>query len=252
MILSEDIRAHRHWFLNLIEQPEFGTFADLGCGNGSDLLTLASRLYHPKNRFIGLDLSDTRISEVTTICKDHRVEFRQANLENHLPLDSREFDAVYSNNLLECLDNPIDFIQEIGRILKPNGQLVIAHWDWDSQVFYGSNKSLIRYLVHAFADWKQVWMKQADGWMGRRLWGLFNQTRLFEGNIHARVLTNTIYAKPWYGYERAQDFQALIKAGLATTEQVSLFIKEQEKLAETGQYFYSITSYVFVGRLRTI
>ena len=35
---------------------------DLGCGSGADLLTLAKRARHPKNRFVGLDSSEKGIA----------------------------------------------------------------------------------------------------------------------------------------------------------------------------------------------
>ena len=178
------------------------------------------------------------------------MEFRQARLEVQFPLGDHEFDVAYSSNLLECLADPAAFAREVGRILKPGGTVVIGHWDWDSQVYGGSDKALVRRLVHAFADWKQAWMDYADGWMGRRLWGIFNQTGLFDGTPHARVLTNTIYSEPWYGHERANDFRSLVKRNLASADDVATFMAEQEVLATAGRYFYSITGYAFVGRRR--
>jgi hypothetical protein len=142
------------------------------------------------------------------------------------------------------------FAREVARILKPGGWAVIAHWDWDSQLFDASDKPLVRRLVHAFADWQQAWMDYSDGWMGRRLWGTFAATGLFEGTLHARVLTNTVYAPPWYGHARAQDFRALVKRGLATEQDYHWFIGEQEALSTQGRYFYSLTGFAYVGQLR--
>jgi hypothetical protein len=105
-------------------------------------------------------------------------------------------------------------------------------------------------LIHAFADRKQPWMDHADGWMGRRLWGIFNQSGLFDGTPHARVLTNTIYAEPWYGHDRAKDLRSLVKRNLATADDVATFMAEQQVLAAAGRSFYSITGYAFVGRRR--
>jgi len=250
VILSPDVLAHRDWLLSLAVLPEPGAIVDLGCGIGADLLSLATRSNHPKHRYIGIDASERSIAEASALSHDPRVEFNQAHLGERLPFGDREFDVVYSSNLLECLADPIAFATEVGRILKPAGIAIIGHWDWDSQVFDSSDKALVRRLVHAFADWKQPWMDHADGWMGRRLWGVFNRTGLFEGTTQARVLTNTIYQEPWYGHERAKDFHSLVKRGLATAEDVALFTAEQESLAATGRYFYSITGYAFVSRRR--
>ena len=250
MILSEDVVEHRDWLLGLATLPERGAFLDLGCGNGADLIALAKRSAHGEQRFVGLDASEKSISEAVVQTKDPWIQFRQERLEGRLPVSDQAYDLVYSSNLLECLADPELFAGEVGRILKPGGFAVINHWDWDSQVYDGNDKGVVRRLVHAFADWQQAWMDHAEGWMGRRLWGIFNGTGLFEGVVHARALTNTVYAEPLYGHARAQDFTRLPKRGLATAEDVAQFIATQEALAKAGKYFYSVTSFAFVGRRR--
>jgi hypothetical protein len=93
-------------------------------------------------------------------------------------------------------------------------------------------------------------MAHAHGWMGRRLWGTLNASGLFDGVVHARVLTNTIFSAPWYGYARAQDFRALVSRGLASAEDYEQFIAEQESLNTQGRYFYSLTGFAYVGARR--
>jgi hypothetical protein len=124
---------------------------------------------------------------------------------------------------------------------------VIAHWDWDSQLFDATDKARLRRIVQAFSDWQQPWMDHADGWMGRRLSGIFGATRLFDGAAHSRVLTNTVFAAPWYGHGRAQDFSALVKHALVSAEDYAGFLEEQVSLQAQGRYFYSITGFAYVG-----
>lgn len=52
-------------------------------------------------------------------------------------------------------------MREAVRVLRRGGQLVVGHWDWDSQLFDGSDWALVRRLVHASADWQQAWMAHA-------------------------------------------------------------------------------------------
>jgi hypothetical protein len=92
--------------------------------------------------------------------------------------------------------------------------VVVGHWDWESQLFDGSDKARVRRLVAAYADWQQAWMAHADGWMGRRLWGVFNATRAFDGSIEVRVLMNTEFDAPFFGYENAHAMRGLAKRGL--------------------------------------
>jgi SAM-dependent methyltransferase len=246
-----DLRAHRDWLLSFVDLPEGGTLVDLGSGSGDDLLALAARHTDPRARFIGIDASEEGIAAATARAGgDPRISFVRHRLERHVPLPDASVDAVYSHNLLECLGDGAAFAREVGRILRPGGVTVIAHWDFDSQLIDGTDKAAVRRLVHAFADWQQPWMEHADGWMGRRLWGTLAPTGLFDGAVHARVLTNTVYAPPWYGHARVQEFASLARRGLASEADVRRVVGDVEVLSREGRYFYSITCYAFVGRRR--
>lgn len=250
--LPDDVRRHRDWVLSFIPLSEPLALVDLGCGDGADLLTLAARCMHPETRLVGLDASENSVQRAKARAGgDPRVEIRHHRLGGPLPFDDATYDVVYSSNLLECLGDRTAFVREVARILRPGKTVVVAHWDWDSQLFDGTDKALVRRLVHAFADWQQDWMDNADGWMGRRLWGLFNATGLFDGEVHARVLTNTSYAPLSYGHARAQDFRGLVERGMVAPEDYERFIGDQEMLDAQGAYFYSITGYVYVGRRAT-
>jgi SAM-dependent methyltransferase len=246
--VSPDRAAHRTWLAALTEVPDGGTIVDLGCGRGEDLLLLAGR--HPKaSRLVGVDASEASLAAAAEgTASDPRLSFQRAPLDGRLPFDDASVDLAYSHNLLECLPDPDAFAREVARVLRPGGQVVVAHWDWDSQLFDGSDKPLVRRLVGAFADWQQAWMAHADGWMGRRLWGVFNATGCFAGGVHARVLTNTAFEPPWVGYENAQALRSLVKRGLATREDVDQLLHEQAELHARRQYFYSLTGYAYVGR----
>jgi SAM-dependent methyltransferase len=247
--LPEDVRQHRDWLLSFVPISEPIAFVDLGCGSGDDLLTVAARSPFPDTRLVGVDAAKKSVQTATTrAIDDPRIEIKQLRLGEHLPFDDASFDVVYSSNLLECLGDKRAFAREVARILRPGQVVITAHWDWDSQQFDGTDKTLVRRLVHAFADWQQDWMEHADGWMGRRLWGMFNSVGLFDGVVYARVLTNTTYASPYFGHARAQDFHNLVERGVVTSEDHRRFIADQELLSSQGRYFYSITGYVYVGR----
>ena len=249
--LGADVLAHRDWLLSLLDAPAAGVVVDLGCGAGHDLLALAERRPRRDARFLGLDASARAIAAAAGAARqarDARVAFACADLGAGLPLADASVDAVYSHNLVECLPDAEAFAREVGRVLRPGGVAVIAHWDFDSQAFDASDRALARRLLHAFADWRQPWMAHADGWMGRRLWGALAPTGLFDGAVHARTLTNTAYASPWYGHARAQDLRSLVRHGLADADDVARFLADLEARARAGRYCYAITGYAFVGR----
>jgi SAM-dependent methyltransferase len=247
--LHEDTLQHRAWLLSWIEVPADGVVVDLGCGAGEDMLALATRFSNVPVSLIGLDSSAQSVSAAQAEAgDDRRLRFQEHYMRDPLPFGNASADVVYLSNLLECLPDPAALVREIARILRPDGQLVIGHWDWDSQVFDGAEKPLVRGLVHAFAGWQQGWMEHVDGWMGRRLWGIINSSGHFAGSVQARVLINTHYSAPWFGFTNAQAFRSLVKRGLASAEDVEKFEQEQIALDQQGRYFYSITGYAYIGK----
>jgi SAM-dependent methyltransferase len=240
-----DIVRHREWLTSLVKWPATGAVVDLGCGSGDDLVALASRAPAGEVRLLGVDRD---IIEAQECPHPPNVTFERGDLTTGLPWPDQSFDIVFSHNYLECVSDVPSFVNDVARVLRPGGQVVFGHWDWDTQTFNDSDKDRVRRLVHAFADWQQPRMDHADGWMGRRLWGAFESTGLFQGVVHARTMINTEYAPPWYGHARAQDFRALVKRNLATAEDVDGFLAEQETLATARRYCYSITGYAYVGR----
>jgi SAM-dependent methyltransferase len=246
--VSPDTKAHRDWLLSFLPVHNATSIIDLGCGLGHDLIALAQAHPDIDARFIGLDSSEESIGTALAQSRDDpRLSFVCHDLKRPLPFEPKSLDAVFTHNTLECLPDPVQCAREIARILRPGGTVVAAHWDWDSQMFDGSDKARIRLLVHAFADWQQPWMEHSDGWMGRRLWGTFAQTGCFHGSMDARTLINTAYETPWYGHARAQDLSALASRSLVSADDVDGFFHEQATLYAQGRYFYCITGLAYVG-----
>lgn len=247
-----DRAAHRAWLVSLAAPLERGLVVDLGCGRGEELRLLTGRHAGPDVRLVGVDVAPAAIETAAAACAaDPRIALRCAPLDGRLPFDDASVDVVHSHNLLECFPDPDHFAREVARILRPGGQVVIGHWDWDSQLFDGPDRALVRRLVAAYADWQQGWMAHADGWMGRRLWGVFHASGSFDGEVQARVLTNTVFAPPWFGHENAHAFGALVRRGLATAEDHAHFLAQQGELAAAGRYCYAITGFAYVGRRRS-
>lgn len=243
-----DIDLHREWLLSLVELPPGGAVLDLGCGKGGDLLTLAARTSNPSARFLGVDASADNVAAARTSSSDSRVEFASAKVGPHLDFDDQTFDVLLTQEMLECVPDLVAFVPELARVLRPGGQLVASHYDWDTQIFNGSNRDRTRRLVRAWAEMKQSWMDNSDPWLGRRLWGYLQGSGLFKGDVQVRVMTNTEFAEPWHGYRMAHWFAGLVKRGQVQASDYDEFLTDLKELAINGQYFWSVNRYVYVGR----
>ena len=245
---SESVGAHREWLLSFVPQVERLTFLDLGCGAGPDLIELAARRPDPISRFVGVDSSPDAVAAARAAASgEGRVELVQADIDQGLPFADSVFDCAYSHNLIECLRDPAAHVAELARVLRPGGTVILAHWDWDTQLFDGSDRALVRRLVQGYADRRQEWMAGVDPWLGRRLWGICNTSGAFRGEVVSRTLIETSFSPGLYGYDRAQDFRELVGDGVVTPEECEGFFAEQRELDAEGRYFYAVTGFAYVG-----
>ena len=90
-------------------------------------------------------------------------------------------------------------------------------------------------------------MSVSDGWMGRRMAGFFRNHENISGEVIPLVLVNENYTPGLYGYDRIKDFETMAEEGLISEEDLASFQKDLEKTISGGNYFYSVTMYVFNG-----
>ena len=244
-------------FLNASLAPQRGeSILDLGCGTGEELQQILE--LRRGTRVVGMDSSEKMLrgarARLSRYVNRGTAKLVAGDAGERLPFPSSSFNAVFSAELMECLPTAkqSQLLREIWRLLKPGGRVLVEHTDWDTQVWNASDRTLERKLVHAFCDWTQGWMETSDGWMGRRLVGLFRQSKLFTGlQVSAYILINDRYKPGTYGYARSQDFLTLARK----TKSIRLvdarrFIRDLERHERARSYFYSVTRYVVVAKAR--
>ncbi|MEE9494792.1 MAG: class I SAM-dependent methyltransferase [Gammaproteobacteria bacterium] len=93
-----------------------GKAVDVGCGNGEFLLKLQD---------LGWDVQGVEFNPIATdICRTNGLTIFQGELSKAAFPDNH-FDLVTAHHLVEHLAEPKTFFEEIFRILKPGGQLLI-------------------------------------------------------------------------------------------------------------------------------
>jgi SAM-dependent methyltransferase len=85
-------------------------------------------------RLVGMDVYGCDISKISEIaCKKAKIPFKYVNLVNgKLPYKNGIFDVVYSKSVIEHMLDPLSFVTESFRVLKPGGLLLILTPDWEA------------------------------------------------------------------------------------------------------------------------
>jgi len=94
---------------------------DVGCGEGYGSAMLTERAQH----VIGIDKSEEAIAHAAAKYAQRNVEFRCACAEQ-LPFPDASFDVVVCLELIEHAKDHIAVMEEIRRVLKPGGVLILS------------------------------------------------------------------------------------------------------------------------------
>lgn len=121
--------AFAHAFFEQGRETERGVVLDLGCGDGG-----ASKLFASRGKFglvFGLDRNKTALLEARSDAESEQVGPEQGFFlirgdANELPFGDQQVDNVWWGLGWDAVDNPIEVLRGIYRILKAGGRLAIS------------------------------------------------------------------------------------------------------------------------------
>lgn len=103
-----------------------GHALDIGAGPGVIPIMLAARV--PRLRLTGVDLSEPMLQKARNAAEEagvsDRLDFRLGDAKS-LPFPERRFDLVLCNSLLHHLPAPLALFNEISRVSKPRGAILL-------------------------------------------------------------------------------------------------------------------------------
>jgi len=123
-----------------------GRFIDAGCGPGYLIVQLAKEF--PTLELIGVDISNEILKRAKIRATKHerKIEFKEGSVEN-LPFPNEYADFIVSTLSLHHWINPGRAFQEIYRVLKKEGVVLIFDFRRDSRKFYYGFLTFITKIV---------------------------------------------------------------------------------------------------------
>ena len=100
---------------------------DLGSGGGMDVF-LASQKVGPKGKVIGIDITEEMVNKARMTAAHYsykNVEFRQSEIES-ITIENEVADHIICNCTINLAPNKSKVLQEMFRVLKPGGKIVIC------------------------------------------------------------------------------------------------------------------------------
>lgn len=127
----------------------------VGCGKCEDLFYLLN-----DNEVWGLDSSDTAIETAKKV----GIKAMVANLDNDLKLPDRYFEIVVCKDVIEHLSDATHLLNEVFRVLKDDGVLVINvpnhfYWRFRIRLLFGGNliwKTMFHNHTKDFDEWNYM------------------------------------------------------------------------------------------------
>ena len=236
------------WLAGLLDPHPGQRIVDLGCGTGAMLAVLAEAA---RVELVGLDLSAAALRAAARALQagsDGAWLLVQADLGRAIPLADQSVDRVLSHNVLECLPDPAALLEEVTRVLRPGGRLVLSHTDFDTLVFSSEDHALTRRLVHAYSDTQQEWMAAVDGTIGRRLPDLVVRSPLQVDAVEAKAVVSRRWAPGELGYGYAHNLvDALTRAQAADPDELAAWLQGLARLSERDAFLFSLNDYAVVA-----
>jgi SAM-dependent methyltransferase len=138
--LPQDPFAY-HLCRHLAKFSEFGKLLDFGCGWGQ---------YLGAAKAVGWDAIGIEIDpEKIEFARSQGLNAVQGELLDGI-FDSETFDAVIAQQVFEHLYDPVSYIEEIRRVLKPGGVLFVSVPNYGSVLarFAGANWDMVSPVAH--------------------------------------------------------------------------------------------------------
>jgi SAM-dependent methyltransferase len=214
---------------------------DVGCGCGDDLRELATGVT-PNGCAVGIDISQSMIDEARRRNAGCELPLQfELGDAGHLRWHPDYFDACRADRVFQHLPDPERALNEMIRVLKPGGRVLVVDRDWGMVAVDASDVDTTRVVLN------RACAGIRNGWMGRRLCALFKKAAV----INAEVQTKSININSFAVADTLLDLRVvlghavgerLVSQDVATKWLIDLLDRDA-----AGRFFATVTLYIACG-----
>ncbi len=178
---------------NLYRDGRTRNLLDLGCGPGF----VASAINDNWNKY-GLEVSQ----KAAEVARRYILHVHTGPLKSNT-YPEEFFDLVLCHHVIEHVEDPVYFVENIHRILKTHGRLIIGTPNFDSGAArrFGKNYRLLHDKTHIslFSDWSLKELLEDYGFQVDRMDYPFFETEYFTKENLLRLFDVSKVSPPFYG-----------------------------------------------------
>ncbi|MGI5233397.1 methyltransferase domain-containing protein [Actinoallomurus sp. CA-142502] len=230
-------RSYKRRMLDELDVRAGQTVLDIGCGPGTDLASLAEAVT-PDGAVIGVD----RDQKMIDAARDRTAGRTTVNIclgdAHDLPLADGTADRARTDRVLQHVADPVRALDDMRRVLRPGGRLVMGEPDWNTLAIDHPDDDLsLAYTRHV----AEKVIKNAG--IGRRLARLATDAGFSVPTVIpvTPVFRDVQAADKVLGLERTT--QRAVAAGYFTAEQARHWL---DHLAR-GPFLAAVTFYIVVA-----
>jgi len=232
---SHDLVVRRKIFMDALNLRTGERVLELGCGGGS-YASETAQFVGPTGHVSAIDISADQIAAARERCgRFGWVKFQIGNVLD-LPYQDGEFDAVYSVQVLEYVDDLGKAFREIHRVLRDGGRFVNISTNWSSCVWYSEDKERMRRVL--------------DGWSAHEthrdlptvIAGELRKPGLQLLRQRVVPILNTSFGENRFSYWLCKLIPGyVVGRGAVSQEEADAWAAEFVDLDRRGEYFFSLT-----------
>ncbi|WP_405159471.1 methyltransferase domain-containing protein [Nocardia sp. NBC_01499] len=233
------IRRLRDWAHDALALRPGEHALDIGSGTGTEVMTFADAV-GPDGAAVGVEpdpnllaSAERRAAKTGSTAKFHSGD------AYGLPFGASSFDAALCERVFQHLTAPARAANEIARVLRPGGRVVVVDSDWGTAIMHPGERQVVREVVDTLIS------ATTNPFSGRRLPGQLTKAGLVIDDIgsHALVQDRTVGV----GSLVTRISAMAVARGVITEEQRARLVEDLEAGAASGDIHLSVTMFAVLA-----
>ncbi len=229
-------------FISVLNLHAGESVLDIGCGPGDRVAELAREVGH-EGKAAGIDYSAALIDEA------HRrwgssglpASFHVGDAHT-LPFPDASFDACRAERVFVHLQDPQRALSEMVRVAKSGARIAIFDVDADTMIVDSPLRDVTRKILDFRAD-----QFRSNGWIGRRLRGLYTEQGLANVTLKPATCMFTDFGFADAFWSIGQTATLARSQGLISEGEEAAWIESLRAAGAANRFFLSVTAFLACG-----